>query len=529
MSGRGGSSHYGTAVATAMRAGNMVAPSWEEGGQPQQYKDLSATSKQEQARHAALLKRVDAEKRARRIVVPTSDRDVRGMLRKLGHPVRLFGESPADVRERLRELLARIEIEGQERELVAALLAQPAPLAPADASRDASYNGGERVVREVKTDVFTPASGALVCARRRMAEFSFAKAKLRLDAARAYRDDDDVRGRVEAAAAACYDALEGLALHQSQFADARPVSRVRSSPFAPLVATGAWSGVAKVWDAETCEPVCVLRAHADRITGLAWAPAAPLVATGAADGVATLWRTPASAPPPAGDGGGRARVPEGELLRRFEGHKARLGNVEFHPGGGRLATTSFDHTWRLWDCETGAELMLQDGHGHETYALGFQPDGALVATGDFAGVVHVWDCRSGKLVWTALGHGKKVLAAAFGPDGFHLATGGDDHTVRIWDLRRKVAAYVLPAHSSLISDLRWAPSSGEALATASFDGTVKLWSTRDWTLKNTLEAHDGKAMSADFGCGMDDGRVYTAGYDRTFKVWRHDGLLAGYA
>ena len=29
------------------------------------------------------------------------------MLRKLGHPVRLFGESVAEVRERLREILAR--------------------------------------------------------------------------------------------------------------------------------------------------------------------------------------------------------------------------------------------------------------------------------------------------------------------------------------------------------------------------------------------------------------------------------------
>ena len=89
---------YGSAVAAAMRSGNYVAAG---GDAPAAYADLNETSRQDQARHAALLRRVDAEKRARRIVVPTGDNEVRAMLRKLGHPVRLFGESAADVRENL--------------------------------------------------------------------------------------------------------------------------------------------------------------------------------------------------------------------------------------------------------------------------------------------------------------------------------------------------------------------------------------------------------------------------------------------
>jgi U4/U6 small nuclear ribonucleoprotein PRP4 len=118
-----------------------------------------------------------------------------------------------------------------------------------------------------------------------------------------------------------------------------------------------------------------------------------------------------------------------------------------------------------------------------------------------------------------MGHGKKVLAADFNVDGFHLATGGDDHTVRIWDLRRKAAAYTLPAHSSLIGDVRWAPGTGEALATASFDGAVKVWCARDWSCLAELTAHDGKAMSVDFGPERDDGALVSSGFDRTFKLW----------
>lgn len=512
------SAHYGTAIAAAMRAGNMIAPSYGGGGPQQEYAELSATSKQEQLRHAALLKRVDAEKRARRIVVPTSDKDVRGMLRKLGHPVRLFGETLADVRERLRELLARIEIEGEERDLVAALLAQPDPLAPADAARDRdAHKGGDRPQREAKTDVFTPASAHLIQARRRVADASFRAARKRLQKAKALRDDDDARAAHEQRTAECYASLGALRLSQSQFADARPVARVRCSPAANFVATGAWSGAAKVWDAETCEQKCVLKASGDRVTGLAWHPRALTVAVGTADGNATLWDVAAACAGDAMETDGKA--PAGTLLHTFRGHRARLGNVEFHPHGSHVATASFDHTWRLWDCSTGQELLLQDGHAHEVYAIAFQPDGALVATGDFAGVVHLWDCRSGRAVHACMGHGKKVLAADFNVDGFHLATGGDDHTVRIWDLRRKAAAYTLPAHSSLIGDVRWAPDTGEALATASFDGSVKVWCARDWSCLAELTAHDGKAMSVDFGPKRDDGALVSSGFDRTFKLW----------
>ena len=38
---------------------------------------------------------------------------------------------------------------------------------------------------------------------------------------------------------------------------------------------------------------------------------------------------------------------------------------------------------------------------------------------------------------------------------FGLASGSDDHTVRLWDLRKKKCAYTLPAHSSLISHVRF--------------------------------------------------------------------------
>ena len=46
-----------------------------------------------------------------------------------------------------------------------------------------------------------------------------------------------------------------------------------------------------------------------------------------------------------------------------------------------MASASFDTTWRLWDVTTSKELLLQEGHSKEVYAVEFQNDGSLVASG----------------------------------------------------------------------------------------------------------------------------------------------------
>jgi U4/U6 small nuclear ribonucleoprotein PRP4 len=56
----------------------------------------------------ALLEEFERRKKARQINVSTDDFEVKKNLRQLGEPVCLFGEGPADRRNRLRELLASL-------------------------------------------------------------------------------------------------------------------------------------------------------------------------------------------------------------------------------------------------------------------------------------------------------------------------------------------------------------------------------------------------------------------------------------
>jgi U4/U6 small nuclear ribonucleoprotein PRP4 len=79
-----------------------------------EYLDLNADSREEQLRHAELLKKHEAQKRARGIIVPTSIPEIKYRLRELNQPTTLFGEDHADRRERLRAVIARLELGEEE-------------------------------------------------------------------------------------------------------------------------------------------------------------------------------------------------------------------------------------------------------------------------------------------------------------------------------------------------------------------------------------------------------------------------------
>lgn len=135
----------------------------------------------------------------------------------------------------------------------------------------------------------------------------------------------------------------------------------------------------------------------------------------------------------------------------------------------------------------------------------------------------------------------QVLGLSFSPNGYYLASGGEDNTCRIWDLRKKKSVYMIPAHSNLISQVKFEPQEGYFLVTASYDMTAKvffisiqhncctdiiiffmnfflgsylicapfhhvfciiqIWSARDFKPVKTLSGHEAKVTSLDVAGG----------------------------
>lgn len=96
----------------------------------------------------------------------------------------------------------------------------------------------------------------------------------------------------------------------------------------------------------------------------------------------------------------------------------------------------------------------------------------------------------------------QVLGICFSPNGYHLATAGEDDTCRIWDLRKRKCSYIIPAHSCIISQVKFEPQEGYFLATASYDTKAMVWSARDFKPVKTLIGHEGRVTDLDITGGM---------------------------
>ena len=480
-------------------------------GEDHQVMDLTEASREGQRKHQEQILELEARKISSSIDVPTLRDEVRDMLRNMGEPVRLFGENLAEIRQRLRMVIARqkLGISGS-----TGIVKQEA-------------DGRQEARDEEEITKYTQAPSGLVEARQKFIGFSMNRAAKRLAKERTLKDLANRKRKLKEkneidesikAYGTIKNRFERLALFGSQYGDDRALSCVLAGSLdhgkTEFMATSSWTGSIQCWDTSTGGIEKVAQAttcHEDRIMNMAILQShSTILATASLDKSAKLWKIDKDEDT-MNDNGPKLSI---KPLQHLQGHSARLSQVAFHPMKEHVATTSYDYSWRLWDIETGSELLLQDGHWKESYGIDFHPDGSLCATSDFASVIQLWDLRSGKSIKHFLGHAKRVLHTAFHPNGFQLATAGDDGTVKIWDLRQREQFTSIPAHNRLVSSLRF-HSSGEVLTSASFDGSVKVWSCRDWKLITSLQGHEGNVSHADY---MNDS-IISCGWDRTLKLW----------
>lgn len=71
-------------------------------------------------------------------------------------------------------------------------------------------------------------------------------------------------------------------------------------------------------------------------------------------------------------------------------HKRPVNALAFSPDDKRIASGSDDDTCKLWDAETGLELITLRATA-DVLALAFSPDGSKLACGEGNGSIHIWD------------------------------------------------------------------------------------------------------------------------------------------
>ncbi len=299
--------------------------------------------------------------------------------------------------------------------------------------------------------------------------------------------------------------------------------------------TASGDGTARVWNANTGEPITPPLKHAG-VVSARFSPDGRWVATASSDGTAQVWNAATGEP----------RTPP---LR----HKKGLRSVTFSPDGRWVLTASEDYTAQVWDAATGqpsgpplqdtailsnAEfspdgsriftvtsrggihlwILSPEGLATSSFNFGgdapaFSPDGKRLATIVTKNLLTVFDVMTGKQVFTAKGGGG-LRRAVFSPDGKRIVTLGENS--QVWDADTGAPITAVLQASVVALDGGFSPD-GRTVMTAGADYAVRFWDPLTGLKVATPLTHSDRVRTASFS---PDGRRVLTGCDNgTVRVW----------
>jgi RNA polymerase sigma factor (sigma-70 family) len=274
------------------------------------------------------------------------------------------------------------------------------------------------------------------------------------------------------------------------------------------------------------------------------------------EAAAVPWRQGANLPPRYTDAFGDP-LPSGMIVRMGSGRLRHAGPVHklAFTASGKLASAGADGTVRLWDGNSGKELLrlaageswVRDlavsrdekllaaggdavyiwdaGTGKRlhrlepgktsSYSVALSPDGTRLVSGDGDDAFRLWDTASGKLVRTFSAGPTFIPPVTFSHAGKILATGQRD-VIWLWDAATGTERRQLRGHEQIIYALAFSPDD-KILASGSVDKTIRLWDPISGALIRTLKGHTSQVLSLAFS--PDGKKLASAGGDNLVRVW----------
>jgi WD40 repeat protein len=259
------------------------------------------------------------------------------------------------------------------------------------------------------------------------------------------------------------------------------------TPESRWVASASQDGTWRVWEAATGQERMRGRQEG-AVRAVAFSPEGQHLATGGEDQFARLWDVVTGQelahwehkPMPCEDAPGKPLAACGKA--RLLGTVSKLESVSFSKDGRYLATTTLDAVARIWDLQSGKEL-LRRRHPEFIRALAFSPDGRALAIANGESGARLWSVTTGEEL-SRVAAGEDVSFLQYSADGRYLMTSSAAGLIRLWepDTGRELARIqegASPEAVLLSPDGRYAATAREDSEAGTLSYSLYLWRPED--------------------------------------------------
>ena len=423
---------------------------------------------EERAKRQEMLEDYKYKKFLNEIPLPTTDEEIKQLLKKLNEPEELFNEKNYERRDRLLNTIFSL-IKSYKGNL------------PDELKGILNLKKKKQKKKKLQEEFYTEASEDLINFRKDLILFSLLKSKRRLKKQKELINDNLNFNENDNTLEKTFPLFDYTLC---QIGDERGINMGVLSFDEELYATSGWSGICSIFDSKNLNLIIKLKGHEERLNSVSFSNKNNNdnkynLLTTSNDRRVILWNVIKD-------------INNNEYkydYNIFKGHEDRTKYAEFHPMNVNIfGSCSNDCTFRLWDINKNKtkEILIQEGHKYPINYFNFHSDGSLVVTCDSGGFILLWDLRSGKKIQSFTGHVNNIIKCKFDKNSYQCFSCGNDNMIKIWDIRKGKCLYSLSAHNDLITDFCFDKIKedfyyNKYLFSCSFDKSIKVWNCNNFS------------------------------------------------